>query len=67
MDKEKNKARVKKELEEKEKYAAVLKKKLENKDFVARAPKAVVNAERGKLQKAEDEIKNLKEQLNQLR
>jgi len=67
LDKEKNKARVKKELEEKEKYAAVLKKKLENKDFVARAPKAVVNAERGKLQKAEDEIKNLKEQLNQLR
>jgi len=66
LDREKNKLRVKKELEEKEKYAGNLKKKLENKEFVSRAPKQVVDAEKEKLQKVEDEIKNLKEQLKNL-
>ncbi|MBU1179701.1 class I tRNA ligase family protein, partial [Patescibacteria group bacterium] len=63
IDKEKNKTRLQKELEEKEKYLAVLNKKLLNKEFVAKAPKQVVDAEKGKQKKAEEEIKNIKEQL----
>ena len=66
LDRDKNKMRFEKELAEKEKYAESLKRKLENKDFVARAPKQVVDAEREKLIKVEDEIKNLGEQLKNL-
>jgi len=63
MDAEKNKLRIKKELEDKEKYATSLKKRLENKEFISRAPKNIVDAEKEKFAKVEEEIKNLKGQL----
>ena len=64
LDAEKTKLRIKKELEEKEKYAASLKQRLENKEFVSRAPKNIVDAEKEKFAKVEEEIKNLKRQIN---
>jgi valyl-tRNA synthetase len=67
LDAEENRSRMEKELEEKERYSEGLKQRLANKEFVSRAPKQIVNTEREKLKKAEDEIKNLREQLNQLR
>ncbi|OGF21610.1 valine--tRNA ligase [Candidatus Falkowbacteria bacterium RIFOXYB2_FULL_38_15] len=66
MDAEKNKLRIKKELEEKEKYAANLKQRLENKEFISRAPKNIVDAEKEKFTKVEEEIKNLRGQIESL-
>ena len=58
---EKELARLAKEIEKAEKNIAGLKGKLSNQNFVSRAPENVVNAEREKLEKAENLLQQLKE------
>lgn len=60
VDKEKEKIRIKKEIENLEKVIKNAKIKLENKEFIKKAPKKVVNIEKDKLKKAENELKKLK-------
>lgn len=59
-DEEKEKERIKKEVENLEKVIKMVKGKLDNKEFVERAPEKVVNMEKEKLEKAEGELKKLK-------
>ncbi|MBQ9993605.1 MAG: class I tRNA ligase family protein, partial [Clostridia bacterium] len=54
VDKEKELARLSKELEKVDKEIAMLSGKLSNEKFTAKAPAAVVDAERAKLAKAEE-------------
>ena len=61
VDVEKELARLAKEIEKAEKNIAGLKGKLSNQNFVSRAPENVVNAEREKLEKAENLLQQLKE------
>jgi valyl-tRNA synthetase len=63
VDLGKEKERIKKEIEEVKKYIATLEKKLSNKEFVDRAPKPVVEAEKGKLDGAKEKMGKLEEQL----
>jgi len=63
---EKEKARLESEKENLEKYLTGLKSKLANHDFVARAPKAVVESERVKLQETEEKLKKVAEQIDAL-
>jgi len=60
VDKEKEQARIMKEIAKLEKIIEITKKKLKNKEFVDKAPKAVVNKEKEKLEQYEGELKNLK-------
>ncbi len=60
VDEEKEKERIKKEIENLEKVIKSAKMKLGNKEFVAKAPEKVVNMEKNKLKKAENELKKLK-------
>lgn len=59
IDKEKEAARIKKEVENLEKVIIGIKSKLSNKDFVERAPEEVVNKEKERLEKFEEELANL--------
>ncbi len=61
VDVEKELERISKELEKAEKNLAGLMGKLSNEKFLARAPEAVVNAERDKAAKAQDLIAGLKQ------
>ena len=61
VDVEKELARLAKEIEKAEKNITGLKGKLSNQNFVSRAPENVVNAEREKLEKAENLLQQLKE------
>ena len=61
VDVEKELQRLAKEIEKAEKNIAGLKGKLSNENFVSRAPEAVVQAERGKLAKAESLLQQLQE------
>ncbi len=61
VDVEKELARIAKELETNRKFLASLEAKLSNEKFVARAPEAVVNAEREKAQKTKDLITQLEQ------
>ena len=63
VDLEKEKARIEKELQKAKKDIEGQQRKLANENFVARAPEAVVNAEREKLQKAIALAANLEESL----
>jgi len=60
VDEEKEKQRVKKEIENLEKVIKGVKGKLENKQFAERAPENVVKQEKDRLEKFEDELKSLK-------
>lgn len=60
VDKEKEKERIKKEIENLEKVIKNAKIKLGNDEFVSKAPEKVVNMEKDKLKKAESELKKLK-------
>ena len=51
VDLEQERARIAKEREKAEKGLAIIEKKLSNESFVAKAPEAVVNAEREKAEK----------------
>lgn len=65
-NKEKDRERLEKELEEKEKYLEIINSKLLNKNFVKKAPKKLVEEEEKKKKKVEEEIENLKNQLENL-
>ncbi|NQU83899.1 MAG: valine--tRNA ligase [Parcubacteria group bacterium] len=65
-DSEKEEERLEKELEEKENYLEILDSKLLNKNFVAKAPKKLVAEEKKKKEKVEEEIENLKNQLENI-
>jgi len=60
IDKEKEKARIKKEIENLEKVIVGLESKLNNKDFVERAPANIVKQEKERLDKCKKELDNLK-------
>ena len=62
VDPEKEKERIEKKIGETERYITSLKKKLENKGFVDRAPKEVVEKEKGKLADAERLLNSHQEQ-----
>ena len=64
VDVEKEIARITKELENAKKFLASLEAKLSNENFVARAPEAVVNAEREKAVKHRDLIAQLEQSLS---
>jgi valyl-tRNA synthetase len=61
VDVSKELARIEKELENARKFLASLEAKLSNEKFVARAPEAVVNAEREKAAKSRDLIAQLEQ------
>jgi valyl-tRNA synthetase len=63
VDVEKEIARITKELDGAKKFLASLEAKLSNEKFVARAPEAVVNAEREKAAKHRDLIAQLEQSL----
>ncbi|MBN1584972.1 valine--tRNA ligase [Candidatus Uhrbacteria bacterium] len=63
VDADAEKERLNRELADAEKYLAALKGKLGNADFVAKAPEAVVAAEREKLAAQEDKIAKLRGQV----
>jgi valyl-tRNA synthetase len=63
VDVQKKIARIAKELEGAKKFLASIEGKLSNEKFVARAPEAVVNAEREKAAKHRDLIAQLEESL----
>lgn len=66
FDPVKLKASLEKEKAELSKYVQVLGGKLQNKNFVDRAPKELVDAEKGKLEEAEQKLKKIEERLKQL-
>ena len=66
IDLEKEAARLKKEQEKAEKERASLENKLKNEGFLAKAPEAVVAAEREKLVKVQALLENLEESLAKL-
>ncbi len=63
VDEEKEKIRIKKEIENLEKIIKITEAKLSNKEFVEKAPAKVVKMEKEKLAKAESELKKLREQI----
>lgn len=66
VDFEKERERLKKELEEVGRYAESLTRKLDNKQFVENAPKDVVEAERERLEEAKVRAEHLSEELASL-
>lgn len=66
MDEAKERARLEKEIARLEALIAANEQKLANEEFVAKAPKTVVNSERLKLQSLRDEAAKLKNQLNNI-
>lgn len=61
IDEEKEKERIKKEMENLEKIIKITETKLNNKEFVERAPEKVVSIEKERLANAQNELKKLKE------
>lgn len=66
IDLEKEKTRLKKEIEKTESYAKQVEAKLSNEGFVSRAPSDVLEAEREKLNAAKEKISKLSESLKSL-
>lgn len=66
VDKEKERLRIQKELEQLKGYVQGLKAKLETPKFLEKAPDAIVKAEKVKLQTALDTLSRLEQQLLQL-
>lgn len=66
LDRQKEQARIAKEIKIKESLIRNAEAKMKNKEFVAKAPVAVVNKEKEKLESWKTELKKLKEQLNNL-
>jgi len=66
VDFDAEKKRLGDELAAAEKYQKSLEAKLSNKEFAARAPEAVVSAEKAKLAAQQEKVAKLKEQLTQL-
>jgi valyl-tRNA synthetase len=66
VDTEKEKIRLKKEVEQLEKYIATLSAKLMNKNFVQSAPLTIVEAEKSRLKESEEKKAKLEEQMKGL-
>jgi valyl-tRNA synthetase len=66
VDIEKEKERIKKELEEANQYLTVIINKLNNKNFINRAPKEIVITEKNKYKELRERIKKLQEYLKNL-
>ena len=66
VDVEKEKERLRKEIEKSEKLLASQNAKLANANFVSRAPESVVNLEREKKEKLEALLVNLNKSLTEL-
>ncbi|MEG1993650.1 MAG: valine--tRNA ligase, partial [Oscillospiraceae bacterium] len=66
VDKEKELARLTKEKDDCQKDIDFLSKKLSNQGFVAKAPEAVITAEKAKLQKAEERMEKILASINEL-
>ena len=66
IDPEKEKASLKKEQEELSKYVKSLETKLKNKEFVAKAPKEVIDNEKAKLQESAEKLAKIEEKLKSL-
>ena len=64
VDSEKEKDRLEKELSEVSNYIPTVEAKLDNPDFISRAPEAVVEAEKRKLEAARNKQVKIQEQLN---
>ncbi len=64
VDTEKEKARIQKEIDSVAPYIKTLTAKLSNEGFVAKAPPAVIDAEKAKLVEAEEKLTKLTQQLN---
>ncbi|MFH1744645.1 MAG: valine--tRNA ligase [bacterium] len=60
VDKEKEKVRIKKDIDNLEKVINKLKNKLANQEFLDKAPKNIIERERKNLKEREEELKNLK-------
>jgi len=60
VDEEKEKNRIKKEIENLEKLIIMAEKKLSNKEFIAKAPEKIVKQEKEKLKLRKEELKKLK-------
>lgn len=67
VDVEKEKARIKKEIEKKERFIDGLKSRLSNNDFVSKAPKSVIDHQTESLKKTKIELDSLKKQLGSLK
>jgi len=63
VDREKELARLNKELESCRKDIEFISKKLDNENFVAKAPAPVIEAERSKLQKAQEKLAKVEESI----
>ncbi len=66
IDTEKEKIRLEKEIDNLDKLVKSISGKLNNKEFVERAPEAVVAREKERMENAQTELNNLKNQLNSL-
>ena len=66
IDLGKEKKRMKKEIENKEKFIKSLETKLSNKGFLKKAPVALTQKEKDRLQDEKDNLKKLKEQVKAL-
>jgi valyl-tRNA synthetase len=66
IDLESEKSRLEKELEKQKQYLGKIKKKLSNEDFMGRAPAEVIDAEKEKQRRAEDNIARLNKNLESL-
>ena len=66
VDTEKEKVRLKKEIDNLSGYIKGLDAKLSNKNFVKNAPKDVVDGEKAKLDEAKDKVKKMEEQMENL-
>ncbi len=67
LDEAKEKQRIEKEIENLEKLIKSGEGKLKNKEFIAKAPEAIVNKEKEKLENWENELQKLKEQVKNLK
>ena len=66
VDKDKERARLQKELDSVKKDIAMINGKLSNEGFVAKAPAQVVENERQKLAKAQEKLQKIEESMNAL-
>jgi len=66
IDKDKEKARLAKEIENLERFVKSLESKLANEEFVARAPEAVVAREKATLETKQEELNALREQVERI-
>jgi len=66
IDKDKERKRLEKEIENLDKFTKSVGGKLNNKEFIKNAPKEIINSEKEKLEMAKDGLDRLKEQLKRL-